>query len=196
MELYERQLGLVGLGRIGSHVARVTQALGMKVATYDPYLAPEKAASAGIELVDSLEKLLGMSDVVSLHLPLTDENRQFMNAERFGQMKKGSIFINTARGGHVDESALVDALDSGHLFGAGLDVTDPEPPPAGSPLFGRSNVVITPHIASATVTGKLRIYEMAMEEAMRVLRGDRPHHLVNPEVWDEVQAKWEAQAGE
>ncbi|MDQ7037457.1 MAG: NAD(P)-dependent oxidoreductase [Anaerolineae bacterium] len=127
-ELYGKQMGLVGCGRIGSHVAKIAQGLGMKVAAYDPYCPLEKAAEADIDLVDSMEKLLGMSDVVSLHLPLNDATHKIMNAERFAQMKKGAIFINTARGGHVDEEALLEVIENGHLWGAGLDVTEPEPP--------------------------------------------------------------------
>lgn len=192
-ELYGKQLGLVGCGRIGSHVAKVAQGLGMKVAAYDPFCPPEKAAEAGIQLIDSMESLLGMADVVSLHLPLNDETRKIMNAERFAQMKKGAIFINTARGGHVDEDALLEVIDNGHLWGAGLDVTDPEPPLPTSPLLTYENVIIFPHVASATFAGKLRIYEMAMEQVEMVLRGERPHSILNPEVWPRVREKWEAQ---
>ena len=115
-----------------------------------------------------------------------------MNAERFGQMKTGAVFINVSRGGHVDEAALTAALDKGHLFGAGLDVTDPEPPLAGNPLLGRDNVVITPHVASATVVGRRRLVVHALEQVLQVQRGERPPHLLNPEVWDAVRARWES----
>jgi D-3-phosphoglycerate dehydrogenase len=109
-----------------------------------------------------------------------------MNAERFAQMKPGAIFINVARGGHVDEAALLDALDSGHLFGAGLDVTDPEPPEAGNPLLYRDNVILTPHIASATGVGRQRIFDAAMENVLQTLRGEQPAYLLNPDVWPRV----------
>jgi D-3-phosphoglycerate dehydrogenase / 2-oxoglutarate reductase len=193
MELYGKQLGLLGCGRIGSHVAKAAQGLGMKVAAYDPYCPPERAAAAGIQLTDSMEALLNIADVVSVHMPLNNETYKIMNAERFAQMKKGAIFINTARGGHVDEDALLQAIESGHLYGAGLDVTDPEPPLPSSPLLQYENVIITPHIASATYEGKLRIYEMAMEQVMMVLRGECPTSIINPEVWSRVREKWEAQ---
>ena len=192
-ELWGKQLGLVGLGRIGGHVAKVCKAMGMNVAAYDPYVSAEKAAEMGVQLVDKLEDLLGMADVVSIHLPLNDETYKFMNRERFAQMKDGAVFVNTARGGHVDEEALLEVVESGKLFGVGLDVTDPEPPKADNPLLQYENVIITPHIASATYAGKFRIYKMAVEYTLMVLRGERPPALINPEVWDRVREKWESQ---
>ena len=191
-ELSGMQLGLVGLGRIGGHVAKVAKAMGMRVATYDPFITKERADEIGVQKIDSLEQLLGMSDVISLHLPLNPETYKIMNAERFAQMKKGSIFINASRGGHVDEVALTAALDSGHLFGAGLDVTDPEPPLAGNPLLYRDNVLITPHIASATGEGRRKMMVGAMNQILQVLRGEKPDNLINPEVWDRVLERWQA----
>ncbi len=194
-EMHNTQLGLVGLGRIGGRVSGIAKAIGMKVVAYDPYISDERFAKLGVERAHSLEELLAGSDFVSLHLPLNDETCQVMNAERFAQMKPGAVFINVSRGGHVDEAALTAALDSGHLFGAGLDVTDPEPPLAGNPLLGRDNVVITPHVASATVAGRPRLTIHALEQVVQVLRGERPPHLLNPEVWGAVRARWEAMQG-
>ena len=192
LEMHSKQLGLIGLGRIGGHVSGIARAIGMKVVAYDPYIADERYAELGVSKADTLEELLGGSDFVSLHLPLNDKTRKLMNAERFAQMKPGAVFINVSRGGHVDETALAAALDSGHLFGAGLDVTDPEPPEAGNPLLGRDNVVITPHVASATVLGRRRLVVHALEQVLQVLRGERPPHLLNPEVWEAVRERWEA----
>ena len=192
LELSGMQLGLVGLGRIGGHMAKIAGAMGMRVAAYDPYIRLERAASLGVEQVDSLERLLGMADVVSLHLPLTPATYRIMNIERFAQMKRGAIFINVSRGGIVDESALIAALDSGYLFGAGLDVTDPEPPEAGNPLLYRDNVILTPHIASATREGRKRIMLAAMERVLCVLRGEQPPDLLNPDVWSRVLERREA----
>ncbi|MBC7813158.1 MAG: 3-phosphoglycerate dehydrogenase, partial [Burkholderiales bacterium] len=189
VELFGKQLGLIGFGRIGGHVARIAQSIGMKVAAYDPYAAPTLAADLGITLLPTLEALLGSSDVVSLHLPLNEQTHKIMNAERFAQMKPGAIFINTSRGGHVDESALIAAVDSGHLFGAGLDVTDPEPPAADDSILQHPKIVVTPHIASGTKDSKSRIYEMALEQVFMVARGEQPPHLVNPEVWPKVLEK-------
>ena len=130
--------------------------------------------------------------MVSLHLPLNDETYKIMNAERFAQMKPGALFVNVSRGGHVDEAALVDALDSGHISGAGLDVTDPEPPLAGNPLLGRDNVVITPHIASATPDGRRKMMTMAIDRILQVFRGEQPENMLNPEAWDKVRERWES----
>lgn len=172
VELFGKQLGLIGFGRIGGHVARIAQSIGMKVAAYDPYAAPTLAADLGITLLPTLEALLGSSDVVSLHLPLNEQTHKIMNAERFAQMKPGAIFINTSRGGHVDESALIAAVDSGHLFGAGLDVTDPEPPAADSPLYDLPNVSLTPHIAGSIGAECRRMGLAMIEEFDRYLRGE------------------------
>jgi phosphoglycerate dehydrogenase-like enzyme len=183
IELVGKVLGLVGFGRIARHVARIADGLGMHVATFDPYL-PASAVPSGIDRADTLEALLSIADVVSVHVPLTDASRGMIGAAQFGAMKPGSVFINTARGGLVDQDALVGALDDGRLFGAGLDVTLPEPLPAGHPLLGRHDVVVTPHVASATADGKARIFRVAFEQAMAVVNGHRPDHLVNPEVWE------------
>ena len=191
-ELAGKRLGLVGLGRIGGHVSGIARALGMQVAAYDPFSSQQRFAALGVERMARLEDLLAQADVLSLNLPLNAGTSQLMNAERFAQMKAGAIFINVSRGGHVDEAALAAALDRGHLFGAGLDVTDPEPPQAANPLLERDNVIITPHIASATIVGKRRLVLHALEQVLQVLRGERPPHLLNPEVWDAVHARWEA----
>lgn len=192
IELSGKQLGLVGLGRIGGHVARVATALGMQVAAYDPYISDERFSDLGVQRADALDGLLGAADVVSAHVPLNPETQKFMNAERFAQMKRGAIFVNVSRGALVDEAALADALDSGHLFGAGLDVTDPEPPLAGNRLLNRDNVVITPHIGGASVLGRRRLFVDAIEQILQVLRGERPPNLLNPDVWDAVLARWQA----
>jgi phosphoglycerate dehydrogenase-like enzyme len=182
IELDGKVLGVVGFGRIARHVARIAGGLGMRVTTFDPYL-PAASVPAGIDRSDSLEALLRAADVVSVHVPLTDESRGLFGAPQFSAMKPGAVFINTARGGLVDQDALLAALETGHLFGAGLDVTTPEPLPADHPLLRRDDVVVTPHVASATADGKARIFRVAFEQAMAAVEGRRPEHLVNPEVW-------------
>jgi D-3-phosphoglycerate dehydrogenase len=177
------RLGVVGLGRIGGRVAKVAQALGMDVAGYDPFISPENAARIDIQFLASLETLLPTADVVSLHLPTTDVTHHLMNAERFGLMKPGSFLVNTARGSLVDEAALLAALESGHLAGAGLDVFDPEPPSPDNPLLHRDDVIATPHIAGVTLASKDRLWREAIAQALQVLSGERPPYLVNPEVW-------------
>jgi D-3-phosphoglycerate dehydrogenase / 2-oxoglutarate reductase len=140
-----RTIGLVGLGRIGRSTAVRCAALGMKVVAYELYPDKEFVAKNGIELVD-FDTLLKQSDFVSLHCPLSDDTRGLMNAAAFAKMKPGSVFINTARGGLVVESALIAALQSGHLGGAGLDVFEQEPTDPGNPLFKMDNVVVCPHL--------------------------------------------------
>ena len=183
MELHGRTLGLIGLGRIGGHVAKIALAFGMRVLAYDPYLPPERAAELGIEQSASLAAVLGAADIVSLHAPHTPETDQLINRERLAMMKPGAILINAARGGLVNETDLLAALESGHLSGAGLDVFAAEPPPPDHPLLGRDDVVATPHIAGATLAGKDRLWRMAIAQALQVLQGERPPHLLNPEVW-------------
>lgn len=181
VELDDKTLGLVGFGRIAKRVAGVAAALGMRVQAFDPYLDYLGAATEA----NSLEHLLESSDVVSVHVPLTDENRLMFGPDQFAAMKAGAIFINTARGGLVDQQALLAALESGRLGGAGLDVSDPEPLPPDHPLLGREDVVVTPHVASATAEAKRRMLRTAFGQVVQVLKGGRPANLVNPEVWDE-----------
>jgi phosphoglycerate dehydrogenase-like enzyme len=187
IELGGKVLGLVGFGRIARRVAAIAESIGMRVVVFDPYVDPGSIQD-GIVRVEALDDLLGIADVVSVHIPLTDDSRQSFDARRFAAMKRGAVFVNTARGGLVDQDALLAALDAGQLVGAGLDVTTPEPLPPDHPLLGRDDVVVTPHVASATADGKLRILRAAVDEVMAVLRGERPAHLVNPEVWDRVAA--------
>lgn len=175
-------MGLVGLGRIGSRVALIGQALGMIVKAYDPFISEEQALKANIFRIDQLETLLADADVLSLHLPLTPETHRLMDKSRFALMKKGAIFINAARGGLVDETALLSAIDSGHLAGAGLDVYDPEPPKADNPILQRENIVTTPHLAGVTTAGKERMWRMAIQNIIEVLEGRKPDHIINPEV--------------
>lgn len=185
IELEGKILGLVGFGRIARRVARIAEGLGMHVLVFDPYL-PASAVPREIHRADTLDALLRTADAVSVHVPLTKESRGMFGAHQFGSMKRGAVFINTARGGLVDHDALLGALEQGRIFGAGLDVTSPEPLPAGHPLLTRDDVVVTPHIASATVDGKARILRAAFEAAMAVLESRKPEHLVNPEVWERI----------
>lgn len=176
-------LGLVGLGRIGSRVATIARVLGMTVIAYDPFIAPERAAALGVELVPSLEALLPRAQVVSLHSPATQETRHMINADTLRLMPPGSYLINVARGALIDETALIDALRSGHLAGAALDVYDPEPPSPANPLFTLPNTICTPHIASYTAASVLRMQVMCCQQIAMALRGERPTHLVNGDEW-------------
>ena len=181
-------LGLVGLGRIGSRVASIAHVLGMKVLAFDPFISPERASTLGVELVPSLIELLPRAQVVSLHCPSTPETYHIMNAETLHLMPEGSYLVNVARGALIDEDALLDALRSGHLAGAALDVFDPEPPLTNHPLFTLPNTICTPHIGSHTTASVLRIQVMACEQITSALRGERPTNLVNVAVWGHQRA--------
>lgn len=182
MELEGKLLGLVGFGRIARHLAAIAGGLGMRVSAYDPFVS-DAGFPPGVTRASSLDQLLAAADVVSLHVPLSDDSRGMFGARQFELMKPGAVFINTARGALVEGDALLAALEAGRLFGAGLDVTEPEPLPPGHPLLLRDDVVITPHVASATAEGKVRMFRAAFEQVVEVLHGRRPRHLVNPEVW-------------
>jgi D-3-phosphoglycerate dehydrogenase / 2-oxoglutarate reductase len=166
LELDGRVLGLVGFGRIARRVATAAAALGMRVLANDPYLTEAE----GCELV-ALDRIWAESDVISLHAPALAETRHMVNAATLAAMKPGVYIVNCARGGLIDQEALLAALDSGHVAGAGLDVTDPEPLPVGHPLLDRPNVIVTPHVASATVAGRRRLYAHAIDNALSVLAG-------------------------
>ncbi|HUF98953.1 MAG TPA: NAD(P)-dependent oxidoreductase [Ilumatobacter sp.] len=176
LELDGNTLGLVGLGRIACRVAAAAQALGMEVIAADPVV--EESPVAGVTIV-SFDELLASSDVISLHAPALPSTYHLINADTLAAMKPGAYLVNCARGALVDHDALLAAIDSGHIAGAGLDVTEPEPLPTGHPLLTRPNVVVTPHIASASVAGRRRLYEHAIENALAVLEG-RPATVVSP----------------
>ncbi len=182
-------LGLVGFGRIPQLVAPKAKAFGLKIVTYDPYIPDEIAVVAGVEKIEFGE-LLKVSDYISIHPPLVPETRHLFNAEVFRQMKPTAYMINTARGAIVDEAALAHALDAGHLAGAALDVLSQEPP-LDSPLFGRDNVILTPHISFYSEESLVELQTKAAEDVVRVLSGQMPRHAVNPEVLSsERQRNW------
>jgi phosphoglycerate dehydrogenase-like enzyme len=181
IELNGLTLGLVGYGRIARSVAAIARSLGMVIAAYDPYIAMSGFHQA--DRYETVEELASVADVLSLHVPLTAATAGLVDLDLLAAMKPGSILINSARGGLVDLAALEGSLESGHLFGAGLDVTDPEPLPPDHPLLRRLDVVVTPHVAAGTAGAKRRIFKAAFDQVIQVLNGTRPQHLVNPEVW-------------
>jgi phosphoglycerate dehydrogenase-like enzyme len=167
LELDGCTLGLVGLGRIGRRVAKAAIGLGMQVVAHDPYV---ESGGGVVELV-SLDDLLACSDVISLHAPATASTEHLLSAAAFERMKPGAYLVNCARGGLVDQDALLAAVDNGRLAGAALDVTDPEPLPVGHPLLEHPRVLVTPHIASSTVAGRRRLYAHAIDNALAALDG-------------------------
>jgi D-3-phosphoglycerate dehydrogenase / 2-oxoglutarate reductase len=177
-------LGLIGLGRIGSRVAIIAKALGMHILAYDPFITPQRATELGVEIVPSLADLLPRSQVVSIHCPSIPSTYHIINAETLGQMPRGSYLVNVSRGALIDHTALLDALRSGHLAGAGLDVFDPEPPAPDDPLLTHPNTICTPHIGSYTTAGLTRMQVMACQQVVSILNGERPPNLVNAEAWE------------
>lgn len=161
--LDELTLGLIGCGRIGSEVARMLAPMVANILVYDPYAATLPPA---VEPVPEIAHLLRRSNVISLHLPATAATRHLLGASAFALMPEGALFINVARGALVDERALADALSSGHLGGAGLDVFDTEPLPADSPLRTAPNTILSPHVASYTRRGEWRLAHWTVEDAV------------------------------
>lgn len=187
-EIHGTVIGLVGIGQIGTRVARIAQGFGMRVIAHDPLLDADTIRSRGAEPV-GLAELLAQSDVVSLHCPLDASTRGLIDARAFAAMKPGAVFISTARGGIHDEAALYDALQGGHLRGAGLDVWQQEPPSRDAPLLGLPNVVATFHTAGVTHEARRNVAQSSATQLIAMLRGERPPQLLNPEVWPVAAAR-------
>lgn len=184
------RLGIVGLGRIGSLVARRAQGLGMTTLAYDPYLNRRRAEDLGVELVDDLHAMLAQVRFLTVHTPLTDETRGLIDAAALAALPRGAVVINAARGGIVDEVALLAALSSGHVFAAGLDVFVEEPPATGHPLLQRPDVVVTAHLGANTVEAQARVGSEILDRTVLALRGDLSRGVVNaPALAPEVTAK-------
>ncbi len=183
LEALGATLGLIGLGRIGGRVAEIARVLGMKVIAFDPFISSEKAAKLGVELAPDLASLLGQARVVSVHCPAIPETFGLINKQTLELMQPGTFFVNVSRGSLVNEKDLLEALNSGQLAGAGLDVFDPEPPEAENPLLTHPKTICTSHIGSYTEAGVLRMQVMACQEVTAALQGKRPPNLVNSEVW-------------
>jgi len=177
-ELFGKTLGIVGLGTIGKKVARLAQAFGMQVQYYDIARLSEDAEDALRVRFRLLRELLRSSDVLSLHVPLNRSTLGMIGAGELALMKPLAILINTSRGAVVDERALYQTLSSGGIFGAGLDVFDPEPPPAGNPLLKLDNVVLTGHFAGPTWDNHVARFRNAFDNVQRVHRGERPLWVV------------------
>ncbi len=166
-ELYEKTIGILGLGAIGKAVAKRAQGFSMKVLAYDPYINEQYAKDNNIVVAD-FDTLVKEADIISLHLPLNDKTKYIINADVMRSMKKGVIIVNTARGGLIDEAAAYEFLKSGHLGGLGLDAYEEEPP-QHSPLFGLDNVVLTPHTASHTFEATTNMADMSVRNLIDVL---------------------------
>ena len=174
----ELVLGIIGVGRIGGRVASSAGALGFTVTGFDPHLPESTVRERGAQPV-SLDDLITSSDVISLHLPLSDDTRGLIDRARIEQMRRGAILVNTARSGLLDEDALVEALAGGMLAGAALDAYEHEPLALDSPLLSAPNLILTPHIAHYSNASHREIVEKALADVVRVLRGEPPRYPVN-----------------
>ncbi len=189
IEAQGKTLGLVGFGRIGKRVGEIASlGLGMRVAVFDPYLNIKNVTSTEFEKLETLEELLKVSDVVSLHIPFTENTAGLIGVDEFRMMKKTSFLINTARGGVIDEKALIDAIENREIAGAGLDVYAQEPPEKDNRLFSFDNIVVTPHLSSFTYDGKRKMGIAVVQGVLDVLNGKKPDFIVNGEVWDRRRA--------
>jgi D-3-phosphoglycerate dehydrogenase len=183
VELFRKTLGVIGFGRIGRRVSQLAGPLQMKILISDPYI-PEESIPAGIERVSRLEPLLEQADIVTLHCPLTEETRNLIGKSEFPRMKKTAFLINTARGGIVDEEALITALHGGQIAGAGIDTFGKEPPEDLRRLCEAGKLVLTPHTAASTDAAVTRMGMEAAQNTLTILEGKPPDikSVVNPEV--------------
>lgn len=176
-EIREKKLGIVGFGAIGYEVAVRAKALGMDLLSYDVVEPTPAEEELGVRRVD-FDTLLAASDVVTLHVPLNKETHHMIDAAVLGKMKKGACLINAARGGVVDEAALAEALRSGHLMGAAVDVTEVEPTPLDSPLWDAPNVLLTPHLAGSTTDAVNYMVQKSFQNCYRIFMGEEPEDRV------------------
>jgi len=180
-DVHHATLGIIGLGRIGAEVAKRARGFDMKIIYNDSVRRPNLEKTLGVEFRD-LRTLLAESDFITVHCPLLPETYHLIGEEQFKLMKKTAILVNSARGPIVDPKALYNALRNGQIAYAALDVTEPEPIPLDDPLLTLENIVIAPHIASASVATRTRMAMMAVDNLLAAIRGERPPHIVNPEV--------------
>jgi len=190
-ELQGRTVGIVGLGYVGTRTAHYLHAFDCRVLAYDPYLDAATCKARGAEKVE-LARVLAHSDIVSLHCPLTQETRRMFDRRAFAAMRPGAFFVNTTRGRLVDEDALYEALKTGTIAGAGLDVWDSEPPPANHPLLVHPAVIASVHTAGVTHESRQRVAHMAAEVFIAAATGQALPRLLNPEVESRYTARWRA----
>ncbi len=179
-------IGIIGYGRIGQEVAKMAQGFGMRVLAWDR--TPSSKPQDGVDFVE-LDALLNDADFISIHVPLTDDTTHLIDAAALSKMKPSAVLVNTARGPVVDQDALVEALNNGTIWAAGLDVTTPEPLAADHPFVTMQNCVVLPHIGSATITARDAMSTLAARNLIAVLTGKTPDHIVNPSVLEHIQSK-------
>jgi D-3-phosphoglycerate dehydrogenase len=185
LELQGKALGVIGFGRIGRRVAEMCRsALGMQVYVYDPFLPSSSITEWGATPFQDLEALAREVDILTIHVPATDATRHLIDERILRAMRSTAVLVNASRGSVVDESALAQAVRSGAIYGAGIDVYDPEPPGPDNPLFGVDRIVLTPHIASKTEEGRALMGNTVVQDILSALGGRRPEYLANPEIWE------------
>lgn len=188
VELYKKTLGVVGMGKIGTEVAKRAKSFGMNILGFDPYLTEERGKKLGITKA-SLDLIAKESDFITIHTPLTNDTRRIINEEFLQKTKKGVRFVNCARGGIIDEKALVKAIQSGHVAGAALDVFEKEPV-ADPELLQNSNIIVTPHLGASTVEAQEKVAQEVSAEIIEILEAKNIQHAVNmPQMSGETQAK-------
>jgi D-3-phosphoglycerate dehydrogenase len=185
VELHGKTLGIVGLGRVGTLVAQRASAFGMRLIAYDPYVSPSRAAQMGVDLVDSVAEVCRRSDFLTIHLPKTPETVGLISDRELNEVRPGIRIVNTARGGLIDEEALVRALSDGRVAGAAVDVFDEEPV-TQHPLFGLPNVIVTPHLGASTVEAQDKAGLAIAEQILLALRGEFVPFAVNLEVGSDI----------
>jgi D-3-phosphoglycerate dehydrogenase len=178
VEVFGKTLGVVGLGRIGGEVARRAKGMGMQVVAYDPFINAEKAAGIGAELV-TLDELYARADFITVHIPMSDDARHMINEKTIAKMKDGVFIINDARGGIIDEDALLAALESGKVAGAALDVFEHEPPPADYPLLRHERIIVTPHLGASTHEAQENVSLDVAEQVVDALTRNLIYNAVN-----------------
>ncbi len=177
-EVFGKTLGVVGMGKIGQHVARVMQAAGMRVLAFDPFFSAERARELNVEIFAEVDDVLAQADFVTFHVPLTDSTRNLLNADRIAKMKKGARVVNCARGGIIDEAALAEAVKSGHIAAAGFDVFSKEPMTEG-PLFGVKDVTLAPHLGASTEEAEERCGLQMAEQVIAYFEEGKIQNAVN-----------------
>ena len=194
-ELTGRTIGIIGLGNVGRQVAALTGGVfGMKVLAYDPYITDQDFKDRGAEAA-GFDDIFRQSDFVSVNCPLTEETANMIGDAQYRMMKPTAYFITTARGGIQDEAALARVLSEDLIAGAGVDVFDPEPPPADHPLMAFDNVIISPHVAGITDDCLYNMAEYAAHQWLAIFKGERPPRLINPEAWPKYRDRFKAIIG-
>ena len=187
-ELEGKTIGILGLGAIGRETAKICEGCGMKVAAYDPFLSKEQVEGYGAVYYENYEDLLKVSDVVSIHVPLTDETKNMISKKQLTEMKKTALIINCSRGGIINETDLVEALKAGEIAGAGTDVFCSEPPKTDDPLLNCPNLIVSPHSATQTREAVIKMAQMCVKGCLAVAEGKKWPFVADKSVYD--HEKW------